>query len=185
MVRQDPTSPAPPAVREQGELTSSVVNAPMVAPEVLKELQPFVSLAEGLGRTAVQLVEEAGVDITITYTSPRGDLLDTRLLRATVLKGILEQVRGRVRRGKGVEEGQWKWMYVFLAKDIRVFFPNRVRKLTQESAPEADTLTTTPAPLLPPMSPCPSLPLVGPSRNEGHQPTLDHSPPLRRCLTPR
>ncbi len=28
--------------------------------------------------------------------SPRGDLLDTRLLRATVLKGILEQVRERM-----------------------------------------------------------------------------------------
>ena len=119
----------------------------MVAPEVLKELQPFVSLAEGLGRAAVQLVEDSGfTDITITYTrwvvqcwhsvpngqdrplppthvpplppasprrgdlravrladtppppsplpppSPRGDLLDSRLLRATVIKGILEQI---------------------------------------------------------------------------------------------
>ncbi len=40
----------------------------MVAPEVLKELQPFVGLAEGLGRTAVQLVEESGfADVAITY----------------------------------------------------------------------------------------------------------------------
>lgn len=47
----------------------SVVNAPMVAPEVLKELQPFVNLAEGLGRTAVQLVEESGfADVSITYS---------------------------------------------------------------------------------------------------------------------
>lgn len=77
----------------KGELTSSVVNAPMVAPEVLKELQPFVTLAEGLGRAAVQLVADSGfTDISITYSSSRGDLLDTRLLRATVVKGILEQI---------------------------------------------------------------------------------------------
>lgn len=31
-------------------------------------------------------------ELTITYSSPRGDDLDTRLLRAMVLKGILEVV---------------------------------------------------------------------------------------------
>lgn len=76
----------------RGELTSSVVNAPMVAPEVLKELAPYVGLAEGLGRAAVQLVSAQGFsDIHVTYHSSRGDDLDTRLLRAMVLKGILEQ----------------------------------------------------------------------------------------------
>lgn len=76
----------------RGELTSSVVNAPMVAPEVLKELQPYVTLASGLGRAAVQLVKTQGfTDVYITYHSPRGDDLDTRLLRAMVIKGILEQ----------------------------------------------------------------------------------------------
>jgi D-3-phosphoglycerate dehydrogenase len=76
----------------RGELTSSVVNAPMVAPEVLKELAPFVGLANGLGRAAVQLVESQGfTDLYITYHSHRGDDLDTRLLRAMVIKGILEQ----------------------------------------------------------------------------------------------
>ena len=77
----------------RGELTSSVVNAPMVAPEVLKELQPFVPLADGLGRAAVQLVADHGFsDVYVTYHSPRGDDLDTRLLRAMVIKGILEQI---------------------------------------------------------------------------------------------
>jgi len=76
----------------RGELTSSVVNAPMVAPEVLKELAPFVGLANGLGRAAVQLVASQGFsDVYITYHSFRGDELDTRLLRAMVIKGILEQ----------------------------------------------------------------------------------------------
>ena len=44
-----PRSHAPPPRRPpQGELTPSCVNAPMMAPEVLKELQPYV----GLGRWA-------------------------------------------------------------------------------------------------------------------------------------
>jgi hypothetical protein len=44
----------------QGQLSSNTVNAPMVAPEVLKELAPFISLARGLGKVAVQLVAETG-----------------------------------------------------------------------------------------------------------------------------
>jgi hypothetical protein len=65
----------------------------MMAPEVLKELQPFVALADGLGRAAVQLVEDSGfADVFITYHSPRGDDLDSRLLRAMVIKGMLEQI---------------------------------------------------------------------------------------------
>ena len=40
----------------QGEMAATAVNAPMMPPAVLRELQPFVSLAAGLGRTAVQLV---------------------------------------------------------------------------------------------------------------------------------
>lgn len=40
----------------------------MVAPEVLRELQPFVGLADGLGRSAVQLVADEGfTDVFITY----------------------------------------------------------------------------------------------------------------------
>ncbi|MCH93821.1 D-3-phosphoglycerate dehydrogenase chloroplastic-like, partial [Trifolium medium] len=39
-----------------GELSATAVNAPMVAPEVLSELAPYVVLAEKLGRLAVQLV---------------------------------------------------------------------------------------------------------------------------------
>ena len=69
-------------------MAATAVNAPMMPPEVLKELQPFVSLAAGLGRTAVQLVGGDGgfTEVGITYTSPRGDDLDTRLLRAMVIK---------------------------------------------------------------------------------------------------
>ena len=41
----------------------------------------------------LQLVGTGGfTDVTITYATPRGDDLDTRLLRAMVIKGILEQI---------------------------------------------------------------------------------------------
>eukprot|EP00882_Tetradesmus_deserticola_P003397 GHRQ01003593.1.p1 GENE.GHRQ01003593.1~~GHRQ01003593.1.p1 ORF type:complete len:538 (+),score=268.66 GHRQ01003593.1:261-1874(+) len=76
----------------QGKLSTTAVNAPLVSAEVLKELAPFVTLAEGLGKAAVTLVADQGfTDINICYSSPRGDDLDSRLLRAMVIKGILEQ----------------------------------------------------------------------------------------------
>lgn len=71
---------------------ATAVNAPMVPPEIQKELTPFIKLAEGLGKAAVQLVADSGfTDISLCYSSPRGDDLDTRLLRSNVIKGILEQ----------------------------------------------------------------------------------------------
>jgi len=82
--------------RAQGKVVATAVNAPMVPPEVLAELQPYVALAQGLARAAVQLVatDARGFsDVFISYASNRGDELDTRLLRAMVIKGILEQAR--------------------------------------------------------------------------------------------
>eukprot|EP00271_Cylindrocystis_brebissonii_P011823 TRINITY_DN29790_c0_g1_i1.p1 TRINITY_DN29790_c0_g1~~TRINITY_DN29790_c0_g1_i1.p1 ORF type:complete len:632 (+),score=98.44 TRINITY_DN29790_c0_g1_i1:122-2017(+) len=79
----------------QGELAATAVNAPMVPAQVLVELAPYVSLAERLGRMAVQLVSGgSGVkDVKVTYRSARsGDDLDTRLLRAMITKGIIEPV---------------------------------------------------------------------------------------------
>uniref|UniRef100_A0A0E0LVE6 D-3-phosphoglycerate dehydrogenase n=1 Tax=Oryza punctata TaxID=4537 RepID=A0A0E0LVE6_ORYPU len=80
----------------RGELAATAVNAPMVPAEVMSELAPYVSLAEKLGRLAVQLVagESGGIKgVKVVYTSARGpDDLDTRLLRAMVTKGIVEPV---------------------------------------------------------------------------------------------
>ncbi|KAJ4761148.1 D-3-phosphoglycerate dehydrogenase [Rhynchospora pubera] len=78
-----------------GELASTAVNAPMVPPEVLSELAPYVILAEKLGRLAVQLVAgESGIKgAKVVYTSSRDpEDLDTRLLRAMVTKGIVEPI---------------------------------------------------------------------------------------------
>lgn len=63
--------------------------------QVLTELQPFVELAEKLGRLAVQLVAGgSGVkNVKVTYTSARApDDLDTRVLRAMITKGVIEPI---------------------------------------------------------------------------------------------
>lgn len=79
----------------KGELAATAVNAPMVSAEVLSELAPFITLAEKLGRLAVQLVAGgSGVkSVKVTYSSARaGDDLDTRVLRAMITKGIIEPI---------------------------------------------------------------------------------------------
>ncbi|OMP03916.1 hypothetical protein COLO4_10111 [Corchorus olitorius] len=79
----------------RGELAATAVNAPMVPAEVLAELAPFVALTEKLARLAVQLVAGgSGVKfVKVTYASARGpDDLDTRLLRAMIIKGLIEPI---------------------------------------------------------------------------------------------
>jgi D-3-phosphoglycerate dehydrogenase len=78
----------------RGELSATAVNAPMVPPQVLSELAPFVTLAEKLGRLAVQLVSSDGIQsVKVIYSSARDpDNLDTRLLRAMITKGIIEPI---------------------------------------------------------------------------------------------
>ncbi|KAM7280469.1 hypothetical protein ACFE04_007603 [Oxalis oulophora] len=79
----------------KGELASTAVNAPMVAPEVLTELAPYITLAEKLGRLAVQLVAGgSGIKtVKVTYASARGpEDLDTRVLRAMITKGLIEPI---------------------------------------------------------------------------------------------
>ncbi|OIW16971.1 hypothetical protein TanjilG_32838 [Lupinus angustifolius] len=82
-----------------GELSATAVNAPMVAPEVLSELAPYVLLAEKLGRLAVQLVSGgSGIkSVKVVYRSARDpDDLDTRLLRAMITKGIIEPISNSI-----------------------------------------------------------------------------------------
>ncbi|KAL8537870.1 hypothetical protein ACS0TY_012849 [Phlomoides rotata] len=79
----------------RGELSATAVNAPMVPPEVLSELGPYVILAEKLGRLAVQLVGGgSGIkSVKVVYSSGRDpDNLDTRILRAMITKGIIEPI---------------------------------------------------------------------------------------------
>lgn len=67
--------------------------------QVLSELAPYVALAEKLGRLAVQLVSGgSGIQsIKVVYRSARGpDNLDTRLLRAMIIKGIIEPISNTI-----------------------------------------------------------------------------------------
>ncbi|KAL5698121.1 hypothetical protein ACHQM5_029200 [Ranunculus cassubicifolius] len=79
----------------KGELSATAVNAPMVPPDVLSELAPYVILAEKLGRLAVQLVGGgSGVKtVKVTYASSRApDDLDTKLLRAMITSAFVNLV---------------------------------------------------------------------------------------------
>ncbi|GBG68532.1 hypothetical protein CBR_g3076 [Chara braunii] len=79
----------------QGTLSSTAVNAPMIPSDLIAELEPYTVLAQRLGRIAVSLVGGTkGIrDVTITYrTSRDGTDHDTRLLRAFVIKGLVEPI---------------------------------------------------------------------------------------------
>jgi D-3-phosphoglycerate dehydrogenase / 2-oxoglutarate reductase len=74
----------------RGDLVPTMVNAPVISPELLKEMRPRAFLAERLGKLAFYLSGgNVGGEVTVTYHLPDASE-DTRLLRAGVLKGLLE-----------------------------------------------------------------------------------------------
>ncbi|MDQ4078789.1 MAG: phosphoglycerate dehydrogenase, partial [Chloroflexota bacterium] len=75
----------------KGEPVSSAVNAPLIAPELLKEMRPFMDLAEKLARLAVQLVPGGLGKVRVIYEG-KPALPDTRPLKAAVIKGLLEPI---------------------------------------------------------------------------------------------
>jgi D-3-phosphoglycerate dehydrogenase / 2-oxoglutarate reductase len=78
----------------RGDLVPTMVNAPIISPETLKEMKPKALLAERLGKLAFHLSGgNVGGEVTVTYHLPDPSE-DTRLLRSGVLKGILESGLG-------------------------------------------------------------------------------------------
>lgn len=75
----------------RGEPARYAVNAPLVAPETLAMLRPFVEAAQVAGSIATQLSSGQLGNIEILYT---GDLAlhETALLRAAVIRGLLAPV---------------------------------------------------------------------------------------------
>jgi D-3-phosphoglycerate dehydrogenase len=67
------------------------VNAPFVPPETQAQLVPFCEIAEKLGHLASQLVDHRLSQVRITYAGQLADM-DTDLLRALAIKGLLEEV---------------------------------------------------------------------------------------------
>jgi D-3-phosphoglycerate dehydrogenase len=74
----------------RGEPATSAINAPMVSSEVMRELMPYADLAHMLGKVAVQLVKSNEQNINVTYRTTSPDELDTRILRANLIKGLVE-----------------------------------------------------------------------------------------------
>jgi D-3-phosphoglycerate dehydrogenase len=73
-----------------GEMVSNAVNIPKVGSEDMKILEPFIPLAERLGRLAISLAETLAVEsIEIDYQGKLANF-DTRLLTVATLRGILQ-----------------------------------------------------------------------------------------------
>jgi D-3-phosphoglycerate dehydrogenase len=74
-----------------GGMPRAAVNAPMILPETLATLQPFVTLVEKLGRLYTQLHPGPLRHFDLTCVGDIADL-DMRPLRAALIKGLLESV---------------------------------------------------------------------------------------------
>jgi D-3-phosphoglycerate dehydrogenase len=73
-----------------GGVATNAVNLPSMSPEVMKLAGPFVPLCTTLGRLAVSLSEASSIDrIEVRYEGRLAEL-DTRLLTAAVLSGLLQ-----------------------------------------------------------------------------------------------
>jgi len=74
-----------------GRPAAHPVNAPLIPPETQAQLLPFCELAERLGILASQLVDRHLSQVRISYAGRLADL-DTGLLRALSIKGLLQDV---------------------------------------------------------------------------------------------
>ncbi|MBA2678501.1 MAG: phosphoglycerate dehydrogenase, partial [Ktedonobacteraceae bacterium] len=74
-----------------GGLPRAAVNAPLILPETLKILQPYMTLVEKLGRLYTQLQPGPLRKIELTYNGEIASY-DLRPLQAALIKGLLEPV---------------------------------------------------------------------------------------------
>ncbi|MBI3988098.1 MAG: phosphoglycerate dehydrogenase [candidate division NC10 bacterium] len=76
----------------QRGILRNAVNAPSIEPELLKKLQPYLILAEKLGRLESQLSEGRMEEIRIDY---RGEIAnyDLKPLTVAVVKGVMDPIR--------------------------------------------------------------------------------------------
>jgi D-3-phosphoglycerate dehydrogenase len=74
-----------------GRPAAHPINAPFVPPETQAQLVPFTEVAEKLGSMASQLIDHRLNEVRIAYAGELADM-DTDLLRALVIKGLLQDV---------------------------------------------------------------------------------------------
>ena len=75
----------------RGGFPRAAVNAPLILPETLKVLQPYMTLVEKLGRLYTQLQPEPLHKIELIYSGEIASY-DLRPLQAALIKGLLESV---------------------------------------------------------------------------------------------
>jgi D-3-phosphoglycerate dehydrogenase / 2-oxoglutarate reductase len=75
----------------RGGLPRAAVNAPLILPETLKTLQPYMTLLEKLGRLYTQLQPGPLSKIELAYSGEIASY-DLRPLQAALIKGLLESV---------------------------------------------------------------------------------------------
>ncbi|MBC2699584.1 MAG: phosphoglycerate dehydrogenase [ANME-2 cluster archaeon] len=77
----------------QGLPVKNAINMPYVKQEVMKVLQPYLPLAEKIGKLAAQLMEEKYERIEVSYSGEIADW-DTGPVTVAALKGLLEFAMG-------------------------------------------------------------------------------------------
>lgn len=75
----------------RGGLPRAAVNAPLILPETLKMLQPYMTLLEKMGRLYTQLQPGPLSKIELSYSGEIASY-DLRPLQAALIKGLLESV---------------------------------------------------------------------------------------------
>ncbi|MCK4778488.1 MAG: phosphoglycerate dehydrogenase, partial [Actinomycetia bacterium] len=75
----------------KSDFVSNAVNIPMVAPEALEVVKPFLPLAEILGKMYYGLSEDQLQKLEVEYSGQIASL-DTRLLTVAILKGLFESI---------------------------------------------------------------------------------------------
>jgi len=75
----------------RGGLPRAAVNAPLILPETLKTLQPYMTLLEKMGRLYTQLQPDPLSKIELSYSGEIASY-DLRPLQAALIKGLLESV---------------------------------------------------------------------------------------------
>jgi len=77
----------------QGLPVKNAINMPYVKQEIMKVLQPYLPLAEKIGKLAAQLMEEKYERIEVSYSGEIADW-DTGPVTVAALKGLLEFAMG-------------------------------------------------------------------------------------------
>ncbi len=74
-----------------GHMVATAVNIAPVPPEVMEKVGPYIPLAESLGKMVAQLAREGVTEVDVMTVGGLAET-DTRILRTSLLKGLLEQV---------------------------------------------------------------------------------------------